>query len=86
MTKENSKGMKDASAQTYITFQGSPYSAYRLLLHTQVTLSKSRSEAITVPMICSVIQHGLLPIFSIVERIIMLDSNAFLNDKKGQSI
>ena len=52
MTKENSKGMKDVSASNVpkVTFQGSPYNAYTLLLHTQVALSKSRSEAITMPM------------------------------------
>ena len=39
-------------------FQGSPYNAYKLQLHTQVTLSKSRTEATAMPMICSLIQHG----------------------------
>ena len=71
MTKENSKGMKDLSATkvSEVTFQGSPYSAYISQLHTQVTLSKSRSRAITMPMIFSPIQHGFLPVFSIVGKI-----------------
>ena len=37
-------------------------------------LSKSRSETITMPMICSLIEHGFLPVFS-VERKVMLYSN-----------
>ena len=79
MTKENSKGMKDLSASNVrkVTFQGSPYNAYILQLHTQVMLSKSRSETITIPMICSLIEHGFLPVFSI-ERKIMLYSKTFL--------
>ena len=43
----------------------------------KVTLSKSRSETITMPMICSPIEHGFLPVFSI-ERKVMLYSNQFL--------
>ena len=76
MTKENSKGMKDLSASNVrkVTFQGSPYNAYTLQLYTQVTLSKSRSESITMPMICSLIEHGFLPVLSI-ERKVMLYSN-----------
>ena len=42
-----------------------PYNGYTLSLHTQVTLSKSRSETVTMPMICSLIEHGFLPVFSI---------------------
>ena len=79
MTKENSKGMKDLSASNVrkVTFEGSPYNAiYTLQLHTQVTLSKSRSETITMAMICSLIEHGFLPVFSI-ERKVMLYSNTF---------
>ena len=34
--------------QTQVTFQESPYNAYTLQLHTQVTLSKSRSEFIAI--------------------------------------
>ena len=34
-------------------FQGIPYNAYILQLHTQVTLSKSRSENIIMPVIYS---------------------------------
>ena len=33
-------------AETYVTFRGSLYNAYTLQLHTQVMLSKSRSETI----------------------------------------
>ena len=54
MTKEHIKG----------TFQGSSYNACILQLHTQVTLSKSRFETVTIPMICSLIEHGFLPVFS----------------------
>ena len=76
MTKENSKRMKDLSVLNVrkVTFQGSLHNAYTLKLHTQVTLSKSRSETITMPMICSLIEHGFLPVFSI-ERKVMLYSN-----------
>ena len=79
MTKENSKGMKDLSASNVrkVTFQGSPYNAYTLQLHTQVTLSKSHSETITMPVICSPIEHGFLPVFSI-EKKVMLYSNKVL--------
>ena len=52
-------------------FQGSPYNAYMLQLHIQVTLSKSRSEAITMSMICSLIQYNFLSVFSIVGKIIL---------------
>ena len=74
MTKENSKAMKDLSASNVrkVTFQGSPYNAYTLQLQTQVTLSKSRSETITMR---SLIEHGFLPVFSI-ERKVMLYSNS----------
>ena len=77
MTKENSKGMKDLSASNVrkVTFQGSPYNAYTLQLHTQVMLSKSRSETITMPIICS---YGFLPVFSI-EMKVMLYVNYTLN-------
>ena len=76
MTKENSKGMSASNAGK-ITFQGSPYNAYTFELHTQVTLSKSRSEIITMIMICSLIEHGFLPVFS-TERKVMLYSNLLL--------
>ena len=77
MTKENSKGIKDLSASYVrkVTFQGSPYSAYTLQVHMQVTLSKSRSETSTMPMICSLIEHGFRPVLSI-ERKVILYSNA----------
>ena len=76
MAKENSKGMKDLSASNVrkITSQRSPYNACILWLHTQVTLSQSRYETITMSMICSIIEHGFLPVFSI-ERKVMLYSN-----------
>ena len=48
----------------------------RLQLHTQVTLWKS--DAITMPMICSLIQHGFLPVFSIVGRIILYSKKCYL--------
>ena len=76
MTKKNSKGMSTSNVGK-ITFQGSPYNAYTFYLHTQVTLSKSRSETITMPMICSLIEHGFLPVFS-TERKVMLYSNLLL--------
>ena len=78
MTKENSGGIKDLSASNVgkVTFQGSPYNGYTLLLHTQFMLSKSRFETVTMPMICSLIEHGFLPVFSI-ERKVMLYSNVF---------
>ena len=62
MKKENSKGMKDLSASNVrkVTFQGSPYT---LPLHTQVTLSKSRSETITMPIICSLIEMAFAQSF-----------------------
>ena len=73
MTKENSKGMKDLSASNVrkVTFQGGPLTMHTL--HTQVTLPKSRTETITMPMICSLIEHGFLPVFS-MERKVMLCS------------
>ena len=46
----------------------SPYNKYTLQLHTQVTMAKSRFEVITMRMICSLIQHGFLSAFSIVEK------------------
>ena len=55
-------------------FQGSPYNAYTLQLHTQVTLSKSTFRNCYKPIICSIIQHGFLSVFSIVGKI-MLCSN-----------
>ena len=78
MTKENSKGMKNPSASNVrkVTFQGSPYNVYTLNLHLQVTLSKSRFETITMPTICSLIEHGFLPVFSI-EKKVMLYSNTY---------
>ena len=45
-----------------------------LQLQSQFTLSKSRFETIAMPMIWSLIQHGFLPVFSIVGKI-MLYSN-----------
>ena len=41
MTEENSTGMKNLSASN-VSHLGSPYNAYTLQLHTQVTLSQSR--------------------------------------------
>ena len=63
MTKENSKGMKDLSASNVrkVTFQGRPYNV----------LSKSRSETITMPMICSLIEHGFLPVVSIQRKVML---------------
>ena len=40
------------------------------------TFAKSRSETITMPMICSLMEHGLLPVFSI-EGKVMLYSERF---------
>ena len=57
-------------------FQGSPYDTNTLQRHTPVTLSKSRSEKITMPVICSLIQRGCRAVFSIVGKI-MLYSNDF---------
>ena len=56
-------------------------------LHMQVTFSKSRSETITMPVICSVIQLDLLPVFSQVVKT-MLCSNAkyTINLHTGQKI
>ena len=71
MTKENRKGMKDLNA----------LNVYRLELHTKVTLSKSCSETITMPMICSLIEHGFLPVFSI-EGKVMLYSNQIYKVQK----
>ena len=76
MTKGDGKGMKDLSASNVrkVTFQGSPYNAYTLQLHRQATFSKSRAKTITMSMICSLIEYGFLPVFSI-ERKVMLCSN-----------
>ena len=74
MMKENSKGMKDLSASNVSHVSRKHYTAYTLQLHTQVTLSKSRSETITMPMICSLVEHGFLLVFSI-EGKVMLYSN-----------
>ena len=71
MTKENSKRMKDLSASNISHISRKPFNAYRLQLHTQVTLSKSRSETITMPMICSLIEHGVLPIFAVEGKVML---------------
>ena len=72
--------MKDVGTSNEVTFQGSPYNAYTLLLHTQVTLSKSLSEAIAMPIICSLIQHGFLPVFSIAGKIILYSNTPYPGD------
>ena len=56
-------------------FDGSPYNAYTLQLYTQVMLSKSRSETITMPIICSQIEHGFLPVFSIEGKVMLYFNN-----------
>ena len=44
----------------------------------KITSIKSRSETITMPMICSLIEHGFLPVF-LIERKVILYSNCFSN-------
>ena len=61
MTTENNKGMKDASASNVSHVSRKPLQCIHIKLHMQVTLSKSRCEAITMPMMCSLLQHGFLP-------------------------
>ena len=78
MTKENSKGIRDLSASNVSHVSKNPYNAYTLELHTQATLSKSRSETIAMPMICSLIAHGFLPVFS-TEGKVILYSELILN-------
>ena len=55
MMVENMKGVKDAVSHVL---------RKTLMMHRcYVTLSKSRFETITMPMICSLIQHSFLPVF-----------------------
>ena len=64
--------------QTQVTFQGSPYITYTLQLLTQVTLSKSRPDAIAMPMICFLIRHGFLLVFSIVMKIMLYSIHGYV--------
>ena len=57
---------------------------YSSIHKSQVTLLKSRSETITMSMICSLIEHGFPPVFSI-ERKLMLNSDMFLRSKEKRS-
>ena len=79
MTKENSKGMKDFSALKVSHVSRKPLQCIHITTPYAVTLSKSRSETITMPMICSLIEHGFLPVFS-VEGKVMLYSNICLSN------
>ena len=59
MTTENRKGMKDiGTSNLHID------NAETLQLKMQVTLSKTLSETIAAPMICTLQQHGFLAVFS----------------------
>ena len=55
-------------------------------LRTLVTLSKSRSEVITMPMICSLIQHGFLTVFSIVGKIVLYSDEVQITALTSTSI
>ena len=64
MMKENRKRMKELIASNVSHVSRNPYNSYALQLHTLVTLSKSLSETSTMPMICSLIEHGFLLYFN----------------------
>ena len=65
MTKENSKGMKVLVLQTHVKSRLKE----ALIMDTRYSfIRRSRSETITMPMICSLIEHGFLPVFSIERK------------------
>ena len=64
ITIENSNGIRDLRASNVSHVLKKPLQCV-LQLNTQVTLLKSHSETITMPMICSLIEHDFLPVFSI---------------------
>ena len=49
-----------------------------------VTLSKLRFETIPMPMICSLIEHGFLPVFSMVGKIILNFNTLIWDSRNGR--
>ena len=76
--KENGKGMKDLSASNVSHVSRKPLQCIHIQLHTQVTLSKSRSETITMPMICSLIERGFLLVFSIEGKVMLYSKQLYI--------
>ena len=87
MTTENSKGMKDVGTSNVSHVSRNSHNAYRLQLRTQVALSKSHSEAITTMlMICFLIQHGFLPVFAMVGKIMSYSNCLLYQNQFCQSV
>ena len=78
MTKENSKGMKDLSASNVSHVSRKPLQCIQITTpYTDYVVEATfRNHDNAYDMICSLIDHGFFPVFSI-EGKVMLYSNVF---------
>ena len=73
MTAEDRKGMKDAGSSNVSHVPRKPLQCIDVTTPVIVTLSKSCSETIAMPTICSLIEHGFLSVFSMVGKCYILN-------------
>ena len=68
MAAEDRKEMRDAGTSNVSHVSRKPLKCMILQLESYITLSKSRFETIAMPMICFLIEHGILSVFSMVGK------------------
>ena len=78
MTTENSERMKDVGTSNVSLVSKKPLQYIQLITPYAGHVVEVTFEAITMPMICSLMQHSFLPVFSIVGRMMLYSKLNYL--------